>query len=141
MRRGDPGRLGSHPSSIFTEVRSYTYLEVRSADMQPEELVMAVPSFWTGLLYDDAALDDALELGRPFDSPAAWRRAMDAAWRDRASLPSSTASGSTSCPLAWWHARVPALRRKGQPARDRAPGPRCSRASPIGATSSPRVAP
>jgi glutamate--cysteine ligase len=70
-----------HLSSIFTEVRSYTYLEVRSADMQPEELVMAVPSFWTGLLYDDAALDDALELGRPFDSPAAWRRAMDAAAR------------------------------------------------------------
>ena len=70
-----------HLSSIFTEVRSYTYLEVRSADMQPDDLVMAVPSFWTGLLYDDAALDDALELGRPFDSPAAWRRAMDAAAR------------------------------------------------------------
>jgi glutamate--cysteine ligase len=71
-----------HLSSIFTEVRSYTYVEVRSADLQPEELVLAVPALWTGLLYDDDALDRALALGKPFDSPAAWRRAMDAAARE-----------------------------------------------------------
>ncbi len=66
-----------HLSSIFTEVRSYSYLEVRSADLQPGPLVLAVPALWTGLLYDDDALDAALALGRPFDSPAAWRRGMD----------------------------------------------------------------
>jgi glutamate--cysteine ligase len=70
-----------HLSSIFTEVRSYTYLEVRSADLQPRPLLLAVPSFWTGLLYDDGALDDALAMGRPFDDPAAWRRGMDEASR------------------------------------------------------------
>jgi glutamate--cysteine ligase len=70
-----------HLSSVFTEVRSYAYLEVRSADLVPGPLVLAVPSFWTGLLYDDDARDEALELGRVFDSPAAWRRGMDAAAR------------------------------------------------------------
>jgi glutamate--cysteine ligase len=71
-----------HLSSIFTEVRSYGYLEVRSADLVPAPLTLAVPALWAGLLYDDGALDEALALGRPFDSPAAWRRAMDAAARD-----------------------------------------------------------
>ena len=70
-----------HLSSIFTEVRSYSYIEVRSADLQPGPLVLAVPAFWTGLLYDDAALDAALALGSPFDSPTAWRRGMDEASR------------------------------------------------------------
>jgi len=70
-----------HLSSIFTEVRSYSYIEVRSADLQPGPLVLAVPAFWTGLLYDDSALDSALSLGKLFDSPAAWRRGMDEASR------------------------------------------------------------
>lgn len=70
-----------HLSSIFTEVRSYQYIEVRSADRLPDPFVMSVPAFWTGLLYDDGALDDALAMGRPFDSPAAWRRGMDEAAR------------------------------------------------------------
>ena len=70
-----------HLSSIFTEVRSYQYIEVRSADRLPDPLVMAVPAFWTGLLYDDGALDDALAIGRPFDSAEAWRRGMDEAAR------------------------------------------------------------
>ena len=70
-----------HLSSIFTEVRSYSYIEVRSADLQPGPLILAVPALWTGLLYDDDALDAALALGKPFDSPAAWRRGMDEASR------------------------------------------------------------
>ena len=71
-----------HLSSIFTEVRSYGYIEVRSADLQPGPLVLAVPALWTGLLYDDSALDEALALGRPFDDPARWRRGMDVAARE-----------------------------------------------------------
>jgi glutamate--cysteine ligase len=70
-----------HLSSIFTEVRSYQYVEVRSADRLPDPLVLSVPAFWTGLLYDDDALDETLALGRPFDSPAAWRRGMHEAAR------------------------------------------------------------
>ncbi len=70
-----------HLSSIFTEVRSYSYIEVRSADFLPAPLALAVPSFWTGLLYDDDALDDALAIGQPFSDPASWRRGMDEAAR------------------------------------------------------------
>jgi glutamate--cysteine ligase len=70
-----------HLSSIFTEVRSYSYVEVRSADLQPGPLLLAVPSFWTGILYDDGAIDDALAMGKPFDDPAAWRRGMNEAAR------------------------------------------------------------
>src|SRR5262245_4179483 len=71
-----------HLSSIFTEVRSYSYLEVRSADLQREDLVLSVPALWTGLLYDEDALSEALAIGRPFDAPAAWRRAMESAARE-----------------------------------------------------------
>jgi CTP:molybdopterin cytidylyltransferase MocA len=49
-----------HLSSIFTEVRSYTYVEVRSADLTPDDRILAVPALWTGILYDDDALDRAL---------------------------------------------------------------------------------
>ncbi|HEX4823601.1 MAG TPA: glutamate-cysteine ligase family protein [Candidatus Polarisedimenticolaceae bacterium] len=71
-----------HLSSIFTEVRSYSYLEVRSADLLPGPLVLAVPALWSGILYDDAALDRALHLGRVFDDAARWRRGMDAAAKE-----------------------------------------------------------
>jgi glutamate--cysteine ligase len=71
-----------HLSSVFTEVRSYTYVEVRSADLVGDDLILAVPALWTGLLYDEDALDEALALGRPFDDHRAWRRGMDAAARD-----------------------------------------------------------
>jgi len=70
-----------HLSSIFTEVRSYGYIEVRSADLQPGPLLLAVPALWTGLLYDDEALDEVLAIGKRFDDPAAWRRGMNEAAR------------------------------------------------------------
>jgi glutamate--cysteine ligase len=71
----------THVSTLFTEVRSYGYLEVRCADLQPRQHVFAVPSFWTGLLYDDTALEAALRLGSEFDSPGAWREGQDRAAR------------------------------------------------------------
>lgn len=84
-----------HLSSIFTEVRSYSYVEVRSADRLQDPLVLAVPALWTGLLYDDAALDEAMALGSVFDSPAAWRRGMDLAARSGlAGLVEGTSIGS-----------------------------------------------
>lgn len=66
-------------SSVFTEVRSYAYIEVRSADLLPDDVAFAVPAFWTGLLYDEDNLSAALDLGRPVDNRAAWRAAMDSA--------------------------------------------------------------
>jgi glutamate--cysteine ligase len=86
-----------HLSSIFTEVRSYGYIEVRSADLQPGPLILAVPALWTGLLYDDDAIDDAHAIGRRFDDPAAWRRGMELAARQGLS---GTVDGASIAALA-----------------------------------------
>ncbi len=72
----------THASTIFTEVRCYTYLEIRGADLQPDELCLAVPAFWAGILYDDGALDQAIDLVPGLDRQAAWSDAMLTAARD-----------------------------------------------------------
>jgi glutamate--cysteine ligase len=71
-----------HLSSVFTEVRSYTYIEARSADLLPDESIFSVPTFWTGILYHKRALDAALALASGHDSHRLWREAMDSAARD-----------------------------------------------------------
>jgi glutamate--cysteine ligase len=70
----------THCSSIFTDVRCYTYMEVRSADLQPDDRAFAVPAFWTGILYDDDAIDAVIDACHDLDY-AGWRRAMDSAAR------------------------------------------------------------
>jgi len=72
----------THISTVFTEVRSYDYIEVRSADLPPDSLALAVPAFWTGLLYDEDSLGSVLELGRTIPSHSSWLEAMVAASRD-----------------------------------------------------------
>jgi len=72
----------THVSTIFTEVRSYTYIEVRSADLQPVDRIFAVPTFWTGLLYDDAALAAGGELGSVFAKHDDWLAGMQTAARE-----------------------------------------------------------
>ncbi len=67
----------THISTVFTDVRSYNYIEVRSADLQPDELAFSVPAFWTGILYQDDGIDAAFELGRDMASWEQWREAMD----------------------------------------------------------------
>jgi len=71
-----------HLSTIFTEVRSYTYIETRSADLQPDALILSVPAFWTGILYHDEALDAVARLDVDFPDRASWREAMVSASRD-----------------------------------------------------------
>ena len=71
----------SHISTIFTDVRSYTYIEVRSADLPSDSLVFAVPALWTGLLYHEGALDGTLALGAAFDDETTWKEAMHEAAR------------------------------------------------------------
>ena len=68
-----------HLSSIFTDVRSYAYLEVRIADLLPPDLLMAVPTFWTGVLYHENGLDLALATGAAWDDHEAWVDAINAA--------------------------------------------------------------
>jgi glutamate--cysteine ligase len=51
-----------HLSTLFPEARLKHYLEVRGADAGPVENVLALPALWRGLLYDDAATDEAIAL-------------------------------------------------------------------------------
>jgi len=48
----------------FPEVRLKQYLEMRGADCGPQEMLMALPAFWVGLLYDTVAQEEALQLIR-----------------------------------------------------------------------------
>jgi len=51
-----------HLSTLFPEVRLKQFLEMRGADMGDEAAITALPALWTGLLYDDIALDAAWDL-------------------------------------------------------------------------------
>lgn len=47
----------NHLSTIFTEVRLKSYMEVRGADAGKWEMICALPALWTGILYDEENLD------------------------------------------------------------------------------------
>ncbi|WP_336986972.1 glutamate--cysteine ligase [Altererythrobacter aquiaggeris] len=51
-----------HLSTAFPEVRLKSFLEMRGADGGPWNRICALPALWTGLLYDQGALDAAWDL-------------------------------------------------------------------------------
>lgn len=51
-----------HLTTLFPEVRLKKFLEMRGADAGPFDLLLALPAFWAGLLYDSRALDGAADL-------------------------------------------------------------------------------
>ena len=52
-----------HLTTLFPDVRLKRFLEMRGADTASSlEGLVALPAFWTGILYDDAALAEALAL-------------------------------------------------------------------------------
>jgi glutamate--cysteine ligase len=53
-----------HLTTLFPEVRLKTYIEVRSADSQPVELMLGTPALMKGIFYDDDALDAAWDLAK-----------------------------------------------------------------------------
>ena len=55
-----------HMTTAFPEVRMKKFLEMRGADSGPWNRICALPAFWVGLLYDDAALDAAWDLVKDF---------------------------------------------------------------------------
>lgn len=55
-----------HMTTAFPEVRLKKFLEMRGADSGPWGRLCALPAFWVGLLYDDAALDAAWDLVKDF---------------------------------------------------------------------------
>ncbi|MEH6402259.1 MAG: glutamate--cysteine ligase [Sneathiella sp.] len=52
----------NHLTTLFPEVRMKRFLEMRGADGGPWRRLCALPAFWVGLLYDDAALEAAWSL-------------------------------------------------------------------------------
>ena len=55
-----------HMTTAFPEVRLKKFLEMRGADSGPWGRICALPAFWVGLLYDDAALEAAWDLVKDF---------------------------------------------------------------------------
>lgn len=101
-----------HLSTLFPEVRLKTYLEMRGADAGGRDSLCALPALWTGLLYDDVAIDSALELIRDWDGA------------DREALRRAVPVLGLSAPIAGRRAQdvakdVLAIARKGLRARDR----------------------
>lgn len=58
------GDFEDHLTTAFPDVRLKTFLEMRGADAGSPEMMVALSAFWTGLLYDDAALTAAEALVR-----------------------------------------------------------------------------
>ena len=56
------GDWADHLTTIFTDARLKQHVELRSADACDLEYSLALQAFWKGLLYDDAALDEALRI-------------------------------------------------------------------------------
>ena len=74
------GDWTNHLSTLFPDVRLKRFLEMRGADGGPWRRICALPAFWVGLLYDDAALTAADELTKDwsFDEVNALRNVVPA---------------------------------------------------------------
>ncbi len=57
-----------HLTTLFPEVRLKRFLEMRGADGGRWMSITALPAFWTGLLYDRQALDEAYRLIRDWSA-------------------------------------------------------------------------
>ncbi len=72
------GDWANHLSTLFPDVRLKRFIEMRGADGGPWRRICALPAFWVGLLYDDAALSaaDDLTADWTFEDVAAQRDAV-----------------------------------------------------------------
>ncbi len=64
------GDWTNHLSTLFPDVRMKKFLEMRGADGGPWRRICALPAYWVGLLYDDAALNEAEALVADLDYDA-----------------------------------------------------------------------
>jgi gamma-glutamylcysteine synthetase len=73
--------------------------------MAARRRICALPAFWVGLLYDDAALDAAEDLTRDwtFEEVTALREAVPV---HRASTPKSAAAACMGCAAICWPLRA-----------------------------------
>jgi glutamate--cysteine ligase len=71
-----------HMTAVFPEVRIKRTIEVRGADCVGHELALAFCAFFTGLLYCNAATDEALQLVAELEGHGTHRSRFDTACRD-----------------------------------------------------------
>ncbi len=57
-----------HLTTVFPEARVKKYIEMRGADAGDRPHLVALPAFWTGLMYDQTALDAAWDLVKGLDA-------------------------------------------------------------------------
>ncbi len=62
--RPEIGDWANHLGTLFPDVRLKRYIEQRGADVGPLSHIVALPAFWTGLLYDADSLAGATDLIR-----------------------------------------------------------------------------
>lgn len=60
--RATLGDWNAHLTTLFPEFRLKRYIEARSVDSQPPELMLAVPAIVKGVFYDDDCLEGAWDL-------------------------------------------------------------------------------
>ncbi|HYY97818.1 MAG TPA: glutamate-cysteine ligase family protein [Pyrinomonadaceae bacterium] len=56
------GDWADHLTTIFTDARLKQHVELRGADANDPEMTLALQALWKGLMYDQAALDEALRV-------------------------------------------------------------------------------
>ena len=104
-----------HLTTLFPEVRLKSYLEMRGADCGSQPMLDALPAFWAGLLYDDAALHAAWELAKGWSRADRETLRLDSA---RVGLKAQVAGR----PLQQVAREVLAIARQGMTRRARAHG-------------------
>ena len=75
------GDWADHLTTIFTEARLKQHIELRSADSGSLKMTLALQALWKGLMYDEAALADALRLA-PALTPAGMRGLQESVARE-----------------------------------------------------------
>ena len=115
-----------HLTTLFPEVRMKRFLEMRGADGGRWRRICALPAFWTGLLYDQTALDAAWDLVKDWTAEERQALARSGARRRRCAPPSA---GTTVLEMA----RQAAGDRPRRPAAAR---PRTPRATTSASSSS-----
>lgn len=79
-----------HLNTVFPEVRLKRTIEVRGADAQCARLACALPALWTGIFYDQAALDEADAMTKDWNfaevnatRQSLWKLGLQTKFRDK----------------------------------------------------------
>ncbi|MGG7568345.1 glutamate--cysteine ligase [Rhodovulum sp. DZ06] len=102
-----------HLTTIFPEARIKKFMEMRGADGGPWRRICALPAFWVGLMYDQAALDAAWDLCKGWTAEEREALRVDASVRG---LKAEAPGGGTMRDLA---ARCLSIAEAGLKARGR----------------------